>query len=180
MDFQETNLSGAYIVEFDRREDSRGCFTRAFCSEEFRQVGVPFQAVQANISHNYQQGTLRGMHYQVWPACEPKFVRCIRGSVWDVIIDVRPQSPTYLQHFGVELSAANGRAIYIPGMFAHGNQALEDGSELLYLMGGYYTPECQRGFRYDDRALGIKWPLQVSNISENDQRWPLIHNRHDP
>lgn len=174
MTFHKTKLSGAYIVELERSNDRRGFFSRAFCTEELRRQGVSFQAVQANISHNGQQGTLRGMHYQAAPACEPKFIWCIRGSVWDVIVDLRPKSSTYLQHIGVELSAENGLAIYVPAMFAHGNQALADGSELLYLMGGYYTPDCQRGLRFDDSALGIQWPLTVSSISDRDKNWPLI------
>ena len=176
MIFHKTKLSGAYLIERECKDDSRGYFARAFCTEELRQLGVPFQAVQANISHNHHQGTVRGMHYQDAPACEPKFICCIRGAVWDVIVDMRPRSPTYLQHLGVELSAENGLAVYVPAMFAHGNQALKDGSELLYLMGGYYTPDCQRGLRFDDPALAIEWPLPVAVISEMDQSWSLIPN----
>jgi dTDP-4-dehydrorhamnose 3,5-epimerase len=114
------------------------------------------------------------MHYQGEPVSETKFIRCIRGAVWDVIIDMRPDSPTYLQHLGVELSADNGRAIYVPDRFAHGNQALTDGAELLYLMGGVYTPGYERAVRYDDPAIGIEWPLPVSVISDKDGSWPLI------
>lgn len=174
MIFLETKLAGAYIVELDRKEDSRGFFARAFCAGELQQQGVEFQAVQANISHNHKKGTLRGMHYQAPPASEPKFIRCIRGAVWDVIVDMRPESPTYLQHLGVELSADNGRAIYVPDLFAHGNQALTDGAEILYLMGGTYTPGFERGLRYDDPAIGIEWPLPVEVIHERDCEWPLL------
>ncbi len=174
MIFHETKLAGAYIVELDKKEDPRGFFARAFCAGELRRHGVDFQAVQANISHNHKKGTLRGMHYQAPPASEPKFIRCIRGAVWDVIVDMRPGSPTYLQHVGVELSAENGRAIYVPDMFAHGNQALTDGAELLYLMGGCYSPDHARGLRHDDPAVGIEWPLPVSVIHERDRGWPLL------
>lgn len=174
MIFHETKLAGAFIVELERSEDSRGFFARSFCAEEFRRHGIEFNAVQANISHNLKKGTLRGMHYQGEPVSETKFIRCIRGAVWDVIIDMRPDSPTYLQHLGVELSADNGRAIYVPDRFAHGNQALTDGAELLYLMGGVYTPGHERAVRYDDPAIRIEWPLPVSVISDKDGSWPLI------
>lgn len=174
MIFHETKLAGAYIVELDKKKDSRGFFARAFCAGELQHHGVEFQAVQANISHNHKKGTLRGMHYQAPPASEPKFIRCIRGAVWDVIVDMRPGSPTYLQHIGVELSADNGKAIYVPDLFAHGNQALTDGAELLYLMGGTYTPGFERGLRYDDPAIGIEWPLPVEVIHERDCEWPLL------
>ncbi len=174
MIFHETKLAGAYIIELDKKEDFRGFFARAFCADELRRHGVEFQAVQANISHNERKGTLRGMHYQAPPTSEPKFIRCIRGAVWDVIVDMRPDSPTYLQHLGVELSAVNGRAIYVPNLFAHGNQALTDGAELLYLMGGEYTPGFERGLRYDDPAIGIEWPLPVTLIHERDCEWPFL------
>jgi dTDP-4-dehydrorhamnose 3,5-epimerase len=174
MIFHETKLKGAFIVDLDRKEDDRGFFARAFCAREFDEHGLRSQVVQANMSYNHKKGTLRGMHYQVAPASEPKFIRCISGAIWDVIIDMRPDSPTYLQHIGVELSAENRRAIYVPDMFAHGNQALTDGAELLYLVGEFYTPGCERGVRYDDPAIGIEWPLPVTVISEKDQSWPLI------
>jgi dTDP-4-dehydrorhamnose 3,5-epimerase len=174
MIFQETKLGGVFIVELDKKEDLRGFFARAFCAGELQGHGVDFNAVQANISHNLKKGTLRGMHYQAPPASEPKFIRCIRGAVWDVIVDMRPGSPTYLQHLGVELSADNGRAIYVPDLFAHGNQALTDGAELLYLMGGEYTPGFERGLRFDDPAIGIVWPLPVSVIHERDCEWPFL------
>ncbi|MEI6674026.1 MAG: dTDP-4-dehydrorhamnose 3,5-epimerase [Verrucomicrobiota bacterium] len=179
MIFHPTQLADAFIVELARNEDSRGYFARAFCTEEFRRHGVPFQPVQANLSRNHQKGTLRGMHYQRPPACEPKFIRCIQGAVWDVIVDMRPESPTYLRHIGMELSAENGRAIYVPDMFAHGYQALSDDAELLYLMGGYYTPECACGFRYDDPAPRIEWPLPVTAISDTDKAWSPIKIHYD-
>lgn len=174
MIFHETKLKGAFIVDLDKKDDDRGFFARAFCSREFEEHGLRPQVVQANMSYNHKKGTLRGMHYQVAPASEPKFIRCISGAIWDVIIDMRPDSPTYLQHVGVELSAENRRAIYVPDMFAHGNQALTDGAELLYLVGEFYTPGCERGVRYDDPAIGIEWPLAPTVISEKDRNWPLL------
>ena len=174
MIFHETKLKGAFIVDLDKKDDDRGFFARAFCSREFEEHGLRPQVVQANMSYNHKKGTVRGMHYQVSPASEPKFIRCISGAIWDVIIDMRPDSPTYLQHIGVELSAENRRAIYVPDMFAHGNQALTDGAELLYLVGEFYTAGCERGVRFDDPVIGIEWPLPVTVISENDQSWPLL------
>jgi dTDP-4-dehydrorhamnose 3,5-epimerase len=174
MIFHETKLPGAFIVELDKKLDDRGFFARAFCANEFQDHGMPGRFVQANMSFNHKKGTLRGMHYQVQPASEPKFIRCINGAIWDVIIDMRPESPTYLQHIGVELSAENRKAIYVPDMFAHGNQALTDGAELLYLVGEFYTPGCERGVRFDDPAIGIEWPLPVTVISDKDAKWPLL------
>lgn len=174
MFFVETKLMGAFIVELDKKDDDRGFFARAYCAREFEQHGLRPQVVQANMSYNHKRGTVRGMHYQVPPASEPKFIRCIRGAIWDVIIDMRPGSPTYLQHIGVELSADNRRAIYVPDMFAHGNQALTDGAELLYLVGEFYTPGCERGVRYDDPEISIEWPIPVTVISDKDASWPLL------
>ncbi len=180
MIFQETALKGAFIVELDRKEDQRGFFARAFCAREFDQHGLSSRMVQANVSFSARKGTLRGMHYQIPPASEPKFVRCTRGVIWDVIIDMRPDSPTYLQHFGVELSADNHRALFVPDMFAHGNQALTDHVELFYLVGEFYTPGCERGVRYDDPAIGIQWPLPVTVVSEKDAAWPLLRSTNAP
>ena len=177
MIFHETNLKGAFVVELNKNRDARGFFARAFCSREFEQHGLHSHFVQANMSHSRKKGTLRGMHYQDASAREPKFIRCIHGAIWDVIIDMRPDSPTYLEHFGVELSADNRRAIYVPDMFAHGNQALTDGAELLYLVGEFYTQGCERGVRYDDPAIGIEWPLPAAVIDEKDRNWPLLEVR---
>ena len=174
MIFHETELSGAFIVDLDKMEDDRGYFARAYCAREFEEHGIEPRVMQANMSYSAKKGTLRGMHYQVPPASEPKFIRCVRGAIWDVIIDMRPDSPTYMEHIGVELSADNRRALYIPDMFAHGNQALTDDVELFYLVGEFYTPGCERGVRYSDPTIGIEWPLPVSVISEKDQGWPLL------
>ena len=178
MIFQETRLPGAFIVELQPRDDERGFFARAFCGREFADHGLRMNVAQANLSHNARKGTLRGLHYQAAPATEPKFIRCVRGAIWDVIVDVRPESPTYLQHISVELSAENRRAIYVPDRVAHGNQALTDNAELLYFVGEYYTPGCERGLRYDDPVLGIAWPLPVSVISDKDRAWPLLNQPH--
>jgi dTDP-4-dehydrorhamnose 3,5-epimerase len=174
MFFRETPLKGAFIVELERREDPRGFFARAFCAREFEEHGLPARFVQANLSYSARRGTLRGMHYQVPPAREPKFIRCIRGAIWDVIIDMRPNSLTLHQSFGIELSAENRLALYIPDLFAHGNQSLTDDVELFYLVGEFYTPGCERGVRYDDPTIGIKWPLPVGVISDKDKAWPLL------
>jgi len=174
MIFHKTPLAGAFVVDLEKREDDRGFFARSFCTQEFEAQGIPAQMIQANLSFSARRGTLRGMHYQVPPASEPKFIRCIRGAIWDIIIDLRPDSPSYLAHFAVELSAENRRALYVPEMFAHGNQALTDNVELFYLVGACYTPGCERGLRHDDPALGLEWPLPVTSISEKDQSWPLL------
>ncbi len=174
MTFEETELHGAFIVELEEFEDERGSFVRGFCEREFAERGIEFRPVQVNHTFSARSGTLRGMHYQVAPAGEPKFVRCVRGASWNVIVDMRPDSPTHLKHTGVELSADNRKGFYVPEMFAHGNQALTDNLELLYLAGGFYSPDCERGIRHDDPAVGIEWPLPVSVISEKDGSWPLL------
>lgn len=178
MHFSETSLSGAKLVDLDRIEDDRGFFSRIFCRQEFNHAGLKEDVAQANLSFNRHKGTVRGMHYQVEPALETKFVRCIRGAVLDVIVDVRKGSPTYLHHFDVELTAENRQAIYIPANFAHGFQTLEDNSEVMYMVSGFYAAEHERGLRYNDPALSIAWPLPVSHVSSKDTTWPLLstHN----
>ncbi|MBD3882961.1 dTDP-4-dehydrorhamnose 3,5-epimerase [Phormidium tenue FACHB-886] len=171
MQFTETKLKGAYIIDMEVRADDRGGFARAFCAKEFEEHGLKPIVAQANLSFNYKAGTLRGMHYQVAPACETKFIRCIKGAIYDVIVDMRPDSPTYMQYVSVELTAENRRALYIPELFAHGYQALTDGAEVIYQVGEFYTPGCERGFRYDDPAFGIQWAMPVSVISEKDLAW---------
>lgn len=171
MKFTETKLKGAYVVEIEPYEDQRGFFSRTYCEEEFEALGIIFRPVQANLSGTQKKGTIRGPHFQVDPAKEPKLVRAIRGSIYDVIIDMRPDSPTYLDYFGIELSATNHKAIYIPDMFAHGYQALEDDVEIFYMVGERYTPGCERGFRFDDPSVNIQWPLDVSVVSEKDLMW---------
>ena len=174
MRFTETELSGAFVVDIDPKEDERGFFARLYDASLFEQHGMNPRIAQTNLAHNRRAGTLRGMHYQLPPATETKFVRCVRGAIYDVIVDLRADSPTYLRHFGVELSAANGRALYLPGMFGHGYQTLEDDSDVIYQVGEYYAPDVERGLRHDDPALGIEWPLEVTVISEKDRSWPLL------
>jgi dTDP-4-dehydrorhamnose 3,5-epimerase len=170
----KTSLSGALIVDLELRQDARGFFARTFCAREAEKHGINPTVVQCNVSFNHKAGTVRGLHFQLAPATETKLVRCTRGAILDVIVDVRPNSPTYLQHVAVELTADNRRALYVPGMFAHGYQALSDGAEVSYQTGEFYTPGHERGYRHDDPALGIVWPLPVTEISEKDRTWPLI------
>ena len=174
MIFTKTELAGAYIIDIEKQEDSRGSFARTFCSREFKEHGLPATFVQCSVSVNPQRGTLRGLHYQLAPACEVKLVRCTAGSVYDVIVDLRPGSPTYLKHLGMELTARNRRALHVPGMFAHGFQTLEDGSEVFYQISEFYAPDKSTGIRFDDPRLGIRWPLPIAAISDKDRNWPLL------
>ena len=175
MRFTPTKLDGAWIVEPEPQEDDRGLFARTFCAREFRDQGLTSAFVQCNTSWNSHKGTVRGLHYQLPPACEVKLVRCTAGSLWDVIVDMRSDSPTYLQHVSIELTARNRRALYIPKMFAHGFQTLDDGSEVFYQMSEFYAPELATGLRYSDPKLGIRWPLPVASMSDKDQSWELLH-----
>lgn len=174
MHFTELPLKGAYLIELHPLHDSRGFFARTFCAHEFREQGLKEKFVQCSTSWNAREGTVRGLHYQLSPSCEVKLVRCTAGSVWDVIVDLRPDSSTYLQHTGVELSARNRLSLYIPEMFAHGYQTLESGTEIFYQMSEFYSPERSTGLRYDDPKLGIKWPLPVSVVSEKDRALTLL------
>lgn len=171
MKFVPTGLEGAFVIELEPIADERGFFARSFCMREFEEHGLKSFTAQCNLSFNHRAGTLRGMHYQLPPAGETKLVRCTRGAIHDVIIDLRPDSPTYLQHFGVELSEDNRRALYVPELFAHGYQALTDGAEVSYQVSEFYTPGMERGLRYDDPRFGIDWPLEVTAISEKDASW---------
>lgn len=174
MIFTSTQLKDAFIIDLEQRQDNRGFFARTFCAQEFAAHGLKPTVAQANLSFNYKKGTLRGMHYQTAPATETKLVRCTQGAIYDVIIDLRPDSPTYLLHIGVELTADNQRALYVPEMFAHGYQALTDETEVLYQVGEFYTPGYECGLRYDDPTFGINWPLSVNEISQKDTAWPLF------
>ena len=174
MIFTETTLSGAFILDLERREDDRGFFARAFCQNEFTDHGLKPLIAQANIAFNKRKGTLRGMHFQFPPAAETKLVRCTRGAIVDIIVDLRPESPTYLQHVAVELSADNHRALYVPERFAHGYQVLEDLTETSYQASEFYTPEVEGGLRHDDPRLGLTWPLPVTEITERDRGFPLL------
>ena len=171
MKFTETSLKGAFIVEVAPILDERGLFTRTYCAREFEQHGLKPLVVQANLSFNHKRGTLRGMHYQLPPAAETKLVRCTAGAIYDVIIDLRPNSRSYLQHFGIELTADNRKALYVPEMFAHGYLTLTDAAEVIYQVGEFYTPGCERGLRHDDPQFGIEWPVGIEVISEKDAKW---------
>lgn len=169
-----TDLPGPAIVELEFRTDRRGFFARTFSAEEFAAAGLDPRVEQCNLSFNHAAGTVRGMHWQAPPHGEPKLVRCTRGAILDVIVDMREASATRLQHVAVELTAENRRALYVPAYFAHGYQTLTDDAEVVYQVGHDYKPESERGARYDDPALGLQWPLPVSSISDKDSSWPLL------
>jgi dTDP-4-dehydrorhamnose 3,5-epimerase len=172
MIFTETALKGAHLVDLERHEDDRGFFARSWCAGEFETSGLNPRIAQCSLSFNVRKGTLRGMHYQVKPFEEAKLVRCTRGSLCDVIVDLRPDSPTYARHLSVFLSADNRRMLYVPEGFAHGFLTLEDATEVFYQISELYSPESQRGFRWDDPAFGIVWPEAVQVISERDRTYP--------
>lgn len=176
MIFTETKIAGAFIIDLEEKSDDRGFFARTFCAQEFENHGLKPTVAQCNLSFNHQKGTLRGMHYQLLPAAETKLIRCTQGAIYDVIVDMRPNSPTYLSHIGVELTSENRRALYVPEMFAHGYQTLTDSAEVVYQVSEFYTPGYERGLRYNDPLLEINWPLEVTIISEKDQNWELLES----
>jgi dTDP-4-dehydrorhamnose 3,5-epimerase len=170
--FTETKLKGAFIIELERLEDERGFFARTFCQEEFAAHGLCTQFVQCSISFNKKKGTLRGMHYQVAPHKEAKLVRCTMGAIYDVILDLRSESPTFKQWVAVELTAENRKMLYIPEGLAHGFQTLVDNTEVFYQMSEFYHPESARGVRWEDSAFGIEWILPITGIAEKDVAYP--------
>ena len=173
MIFNKTKLDDAYIVEMETIRDHRGFFCRAWCSKEFEDHGLISQFVQANLTFSPKRGTVRGLHYQIAPHQEVKLVRCTRGATYDVIVDLRPESPTYKQWLAVELTADNHKMIYIPAGFAHGYQILEDNTEVFYQVGQFYAPKYERGARWNDPAFGIDWPIASPLIlSDKDKSWP--------
>ncbi len=174
MIFEETILPGAYVIELQRLVDERGFFARSWCQREFQEHGLNPRLVQCNVSFNHHQGTFRGMHYQVAPFEEAKVVRCTSGAICDIIVDLRPDSPTFREHLAVVLSAANRKMLYVPEKFAHGFLTLEDNTEVCYQMSEFYSPECARGFRWNDPAFAIKLPLAVAVISDRDRNCPLF------
>ena len=174
MIFTETMLKGAFVLDVEERRDSRGVFARTYCRDEFEAHGLDPELVQGNLSYNTRRGTLRGLHFQFPPAAETKIVRCTRGALVDVIVDLRPESPTYLRHVAVELTADNRRSLYVPRRFAHGYQSLQDGTEATYLTGAPYTPALEGGLRHDDPALAITWPLPPVELSDKDRTWRLL------
>jgi dTDP-4-dehydrorhamnose 3,5-epimerase len=177
--FTETKLKGAFILDLERREDDRGFFARTFCQKEFADHGLKTVIAQANVAFNRDKGTLRGMHFQYPPAAETKLVRATRGAIVDIIVDLRPESSTYLQHVAVELTADNHRALFVPERFAHGYQVLEDGTETTYQVGEFYTPEAEGGLLFDDPRLGLTWPLPVTEMSPKDKQWRPVDEIED-
>ena len=171
MEFQTTDFAGLYTVDLNKIEDDRGFFARAFCKDEFDRMNLESGVVQANISFNKTAGTLRGMHYQKSPFQETKFIRCLSGSIYDVVIDLRRDSSTYLKHFGVHLSSENRTALFIPKDFAHGFMTLEDDTEVMYLVSHSYVPGAEKGIRWDDSNFSIEWPMAPTQISPKDANW---------
>ncbi|MGD9503101.1 MAG: dTDP-4-dehydrorhamnose 3,5-epimerase family protein [Methyloceanibacter sp.] len=169
MIFTETRLKGAFVVELEPREDERGFFARSFCQKEFEARGLKPVIAQSGLARNHKKGTLRGMHFQFPPEAEIKLVRCVHGAILDVIVDLRPESATYLQHVAVELDGGSLRALYVPERFAHGYQSLSDDSVVSYELGAFYAPGAEGGLLHDDTALGIAWPLPVTAISARDR-----------
>ena len=174
MKFLETKIKGAYIIEIEKKEDPRGFFAREWDTKEFQMKGLEPKLVQISISSNLKKGTIRGIHYQLRPFQEMKYVRCIRGKAFEVVIDLRPNSDTFKEWISTELSSENYKAIYSPKGTGLAYQTLEDNTELLYHMSEFYSPEYERGIRYDDPTLGIKWPLEVSNIKDKDLAFPYL------
>ena len=172
MRFSETRLKGAYLVDIEPLEDARGFFARSWCRREFEERGLLPLLAQASLSYTRRKGTLRGMHYQAAPFSEAKLVRCTRGAIYDVVIDLRPGSATYRQWVGVEMRAREHRMLYIPEGLAHGFQTLEDDVEVTYQMSEFHTIEAERGVRYDDPVFSVRWPLPVQAISDRDRAWP--------
>ena len=178
MKFNALPLKGAYTIDLDKREDDRGFFARYWCKEEFSKMGLDTTIAQINNSMSRQRGTLRGLHFQRPPKSETKIVRCIYGAIWDVIVDVRVNSPTYGQWFGTELNAENRIMMYVPKGFAHGFQTLADNVELIYLHSEFYSQKNEGGLLYNDQNVGIEWPLAISEISERDKIHPILSKLH--
>ncbi|MFK4492319.1 dTDP-4-dehydrorhamnose 3,5-epimerase [Bradyrhizobium sp. USDA 336] len=174
MIFTQPPVSDAWIIDIERRGDDRGFFARTMCKDEFAEHGMITDYVQQNSAFSAQRGTLRGMHFQTGSAAEAKLVRCLRGAIFDVIVDLRHRSPTYLKHAALELNAEDRRQIYVPPGFAHGYQTLMDDTEISYLVSAPYSPAAEEGLKFDDRTLGIVWPLPVTGISAKDLSWPAL------
>ena len=177
MIFAETELKGAFIIDVKRLEDERGFFGRSYCLKELQEHGINVQVAQANVSYNKKKGTLRGMHMQLQPYGETKLIRCTRGSIFDVIVDLRPDSPTFLKWIGVELTADSYRMLFVPENFAHGFITLEDNTDVTYNVSQFYTPSAEKGFRYDDPAFNIIWPIKPEIVSEKDKAHQLFEEK---
>ena len=178
MKFQETPLLGAHLIDLEKREDDRGFFARMFCEREFAEHGLSTHFVQVNNSLATTRGTLRGMHYQLAPAAETKVVRCVRGALLDVIIDLRSESSTFGSHFSIELTAENRRMLYVPKGFAHGFITLMPDTEAMYFVDEFYSPECERGIRWDDPRFEIQWPMEPVVLSDKDRTHPDFDPQH--
>jgi dTDP-4-dehydrorhamnose 3,5-epimerase len=174
MIFTATDLAGAWLIDLERREDGRGFFARIWCQQELAAQGLDTGIAQESLSFNRHRGTVRGLHFQRPPHEETKIVRCTRGAIFDVIVDLRPQSPSYLRWQAFELTAENRKALYVPKGFAHGFQTLADNAEIIYQISEFYAPNSAGGYRYDDAAFGVAWPLPVTVISERDLNWPAF------
>jgi dTDP-4-dehydrorhamnose 3,5-epimerase len=174
MIFTATQLNGAWLIDLEPREDERGFFARMWCRQELAAQGLDTEIAQESLSFNRHCGTVRGLHFQRPPHEETKIVRCTRGGIFDVIVDLRPQSPSYLRWHGFELTADNRNALYVPKGFAHGFQTLDDNAEIVYQISEFYVPDSAAGYRYDDASFGIAWPLPVTVISERDLGWPVF------
>jgi dTDP-4-dehydrorhamnose 3,5-epimerase len=174
MHFTDVNVIGAKVIDPTPHSDERGRFMRAWCTREFAEQGIKFLPLQANMGLSRRKGTIRGMHFQEAPALEAKLVRCTRGSIFDVVLDVRPSSSSFRSWHGVVLSAENGRMLYVPEGCAHGYQTIEEDTEMYYMASAFYTPEAARGVRFDDPVFQIKWPLPATAVSEQDRRWPFV------
>lgn len=174
MIFHDTPLAGLKVVDLEPRVDDRGSFARIFCVDELATAGLDPTVVQANMATTRLKGTVRGLHFQKEPFGEAKLIRAVAGAVFDVAVDVRPNSPTHGQWYGAELSAANGRAMFVPPGFAHGYQTLEDDSTVIYFVSEFYNGDAEDGRRFDDPAFGVEWPLPATNVSEKDRNWPLV------
>jgi dTDP-4-dehydrorhamnose 3,5-epimerase len=172
--FEPVSIHGSWLIAPSPHVDFRGRFLRAWCEDEFRHAGIDFHPVQANMAFSTLRGTIRGLHFQIAPALEAKLVRCTRGAIFDVVVDLRPDSPTRCHWYGATLSASDGRMLYVPEGCAHGCQALEDATEIYYLASAVYSPNEARGYRYDDNAFGIQWPLPATAVSEQDRNWPAF------
>ncbi len=172
MIFTETKLPGAFIIDIEKRGDDRGFFARTWCQREFEEHRLNIHLVQTNLAFTKSKGVLRGMHYQAPPHAEAKLIRCTSGAIIDMIIDLRPESVTFKQWLGTELTASNRRMLYVPEGFAHGYLTVEDNSEVVYQVSEFYCREAERGLRYDDPAFGVEWPIEVRTVSEKDRSWP--------
>ena len=174
MKFFKCDVAGAWLVEPAPHQDARGRFMRAWCNREFAEHGIEFTPLQANMAFCVGQGTVRGLHHQIAPSLEAKLVRCTRGAVFDVVVDLRPASPTYRIWYGTSLSGENGRMLYIPEGCAHGCQSTVDDTEIYYITSAFYDPNAVRGVRFDDPAIAIRWPLPISSVSDQDRCWPYL------